>query len=118
MAIRSQRGAGEPKEPQVSIKSQVKKLIALGLAAGAIVVATGIGIPAGGARPGAPTVNAAVHNQVDPNARLQPAGPSELEKLRRAEAQKRAAFSYRVPASARYSSAELNIFAREGHRRR
>jgi hypothetical protein len=101
----------------VSIKSPVKKLIALGLVAGAIVVATGIGIQAGGARPGAATAKTAVHNQVDPDALLQPAGPSDLAKLRRAEAQRRAAFNYRVPASARYSSAELNVFAREGHRR-
>jgi hypothetical protein len=102
----------------MSIKSPVKKLIALGMVAGAIVVATGIGIPAGGGRPGAPTVKAAVRNWVDPNALLPSAGPSELAKLRRVEAQERAAFRYRVPASARYSSAELTVFAKEGYGRR
>jgi hypothetical protein len=102
----------------MSIKSPVKKLIALAMVAGAIVVATGPGTQAGGGRPGAPTVKAAVRNWVDPNALLPPAGPSELAQLRRVEAQKRAAFNYRVPASARYSSAELTAFAKEGYSRR
>jgi hypothetical protein len=102
----------------VSIKSPFKKLIALGLAAGAIVVATGTGSHAGGARPGVPTMKAAVHNQVDPNALLPAARPSELAKIRQAEAQEQAALDYRLPASARYGSAELNAFAREGYSQR
>jgi hypothetical protein len=102
----------------MSIKSPVKKLIALGLVAGAIVAATASGIHGGGARPGAPTVQAAVLNRVEPNALLPAAGPSELAKLRRTEAQERAAFYYRVPAGARYSGAELNAFVLERRGRR
>jgi hypothetical protein len=103
----------------MSIKSPVKKLIALGMVAGAIVMAAGCGSEAGGGRPGTPAAKAAVGNWVDPSAQLPAAGPSsELAALRRAEAQKRAASNYRPPAGARYSSAELNAIAKEGYSRR
>jgi hypothetical protein len=35
--------------------------------------------------------------------------------MRRAEAQERQEFYYRLPASARYSNAEMNVFAAEGY---
>jgi hypothetical protein len=99
----------------MSIKPPVKKLIALGMVAGAIVMATGCGSEAGGGRPGTPAAKAAVGNWVDPSAQLPAAGPSELAALRRAGAQKRAASNYRPPAGARYSSAELTAIAKEGY---
>jgi hypothetical protein len=70
------------------------------------------------ARPGAQAVNADANNQGNPNAVppiLPPVRPSELAGIRRAEAQKAQEFYYRLPASARYSNAEMNVFAAEGY---
>jgi hypothetical protein len=46
---------------------------------------------------------------------LRPARPSELAEIRRAEAQERRAFHYRLPPTARYSNAEMDVFASEGY---
>ena len=48
---------------------------------------------------------------------LPPLRASELAELRRAEAQQWQALSYRLPAGARYSNAEMNVFAAEGYGR-
>ena len=78
----------------MSITSRVKRLIALGIVAGALVVAIGTAAHAGGARTGAAAVKAAVHDRVDPNAFLPPARPFELAKIRRAEAREREVLNY------------------------
>lgn len=67
---------------------------------------------------GAQEVNATANSQGNPNAVppiLPPLSSSELAELSRAEAQKQQNFSYHLPASARYSNAEMNIFAMEGY---
>ena len=46
---------------------------------------------------------------------LPPLRASELAELRQAEAQEWQALSYRLPAGARYSNAEMNVFAAEGY---
>jgi hypothetical protein len=66
---------------------------------------------------GAQEVNATASSQGNPNAVppiLPPLSPSELAELRRAEAQKQQNF-YHLPASARYSNTEMNVFATEGY---
>jgi hypothetical protein len=88
------------------IDRPLKKSVALVLAGAAL----GLTTPPGAA--------AAADNQANPNATppiLRPARPSELAAIRRAEAQRREAFYYRLPESARYSLAELNAFASEGY---
>ena len=71
-----------------------------------------------GAQPGARPVSAATDNGGNPNAAppiLPPLRPSELAELRRAEAQQWQALSYRLPAGARYSNVEMDVFAAEGY---
>jgi hypothetical protein len=46
---------------------------------------------------------------------LAPLRPAELAQTRRAEAQQEQRFAYRLPASARYSNADMNVFAAEGY---
>jgi hypothetical protein len=92
----------------------VKKLIALVLAAGTIVAGSEASMQAVAARP----VSATTDNQGNPSAVppiLRPARPSELAEIRRAEAQERVRFYYRLPAGARYSNAEMDAFASEGY---
>ena len=48
---------------------------------------------------------------------LPPLRPSELAEVRSGEAQQWQALSYRLPAGARYSNAEMNVFAAEGYGR-
>jgi hypothetical protein len=63
-------------------------------------------------------VSAAAANLGNPNAVppiLAPLRPAELAQMRRAEAQQQQRFAYRLPAGARYSSAEMNVFAAEGY---
>jgi hypothetical protein len=70
------------------------------------------------ARPGAQAVNATVNNHGNPKAVppiLPPVRPSELAEISRAEAQERQQLSYRLPASARYSNAEMNVFTAQGY---
>ena len=65
-------------------------------------------------------MSAAADDRGNPNAVppiLAPLRPSELAEIRRAEAQQWQAFSYRLPAGARYSDAEMNVFAAEGYGR-
>jgi len=100
------------------INRPAKVSIALVLGGAAVVAAAQSGTPALGARPGARPVSAAADNGGNPNAvppilpRLRPA---ELAEVRRAEAQRWRALSYRLPAGARYSDAEMRIFAAEGY---
>jgi hypothetical protein len=100
------------------INRPVKKLIAIVLAVAAVAAATGTGAQALGARHGARPVTATTRNQGNPNAVppiLRPARPSELAEIRRAEAQERQEFYYRLPPGAQYSDAEMNVFASEGY---
>jgi hypothetical protein len=97
----------------------VKKMIALALGGAAVAVAAQTSTPApAGARADTWPVSAAAGNQGNPNAVppiLAPLRPAELAQMRRAEAQQQQRFAYRLPASARYSTAEMNVFAAEGY---
>jgi hypothetical protein len=100
------------------INRRVKVSIALVLGGAAVVAAAQSGTQALGAQPGARPVSAAADNQGNPDAAPPILGalrPSELAEVRRAEAQKWQALSYRLPAGARYSDAEMNVFAAEGY---
>jgi hypothetical protein len=100
------------------VNRAVKASIALVLGGAAVVVAVQNGTPALGAQPGARPVSAAAGNRGNPAAVppiLAPLRPSELAAMRRAEAQQWQALAYRLPAGARYSMAEMTVFAAEGY---
>jgi hypothetical protein len=114
------------------VNRRVKKMttLALGCAAFTVAVQAGIavaaqaGTPALSAQPGARAVTVAADNGGNSNAVppilppiLPPLSPSELAGMRRAEAQQWQELSYRLPAGARYSMAEMNVFAAEGYGR-
>jgi hypothetical protein len=104
----------------MSINRAVKVSIALVLGGAAVVAAAQSGTQALGTQPGARPVSVAADNQSNPNAVppiLPPLSPSELAEVRRAEAQQWQALSYHLPAGARYSDAEMNVFAAEGYGR-
>ena len=93
------------------------KLMALGLAVAAVVGAVA-GARAAGAQPGAGAAAVAAADQGSSRAvlpMLPPLRASELAEVRRAEAQQWQALSYRLPAGARYSNAEMNVFTAEGY---
>ena len=93
------------------------KFIGLGLAGAAVAVAATAGIQSAGAQPGARAVTVATADQG--SSALPPILPrlsaSELAAVRQAEAQEWQALSYRLPAGARYSNVEMNVFAAEGY---
>jgi hypothetical protein len=100
------------------INRPVNKLIALVLGGAAVAVAAQTSAQALSYQPGARAVNAAVAGQGNPHAQppiLPPVRPSERAQIRRGEAQKQQEFSYRLPASARYSTTEMDVFAAEGY---
>ena len=102
------------------INRAVKVPIALVLGGAAVVAAAQGGTQAFGAQHGARPVSAAAANQGNPDAVppiLPPLRPSELAEMRQAEAQQWQALSYRLPAGARYSGAEMNVFAAQGYAR-
>jgi hypothetical protein len=104
----------------MSINLRVKVSIALVLGGAAVVAAAQSGTQALGAQPGARPVSAAADSRGNPDAAppiLGPLSPSELAEMRRAEAQQWQALFYRLPAGARYSDAEMNVFAAEGYAR-
>lgn len=104
----------------MSINHAVKVSIALVLGGAAVVAAAQSGTQALGAQPGPRLVNAAADNGGSPNAVppiLAPLSPSGLAEVRRAEAQQWQALSYQLPAGARYSDAEMDVFAAEGYGR-
>jgi len=102
------------------INRSVKVSIALVLGGAAVVAAAQSATPALGALPGARSASAAADNGGNPDAvlpilpRLRPA---ELAGNRRAEAQQWQALSYRLPAGARYSNVEMDVFAAGGYAR-
>jgi hypothetical protein len=94
------------------------RFIGLGLAGAAVAAAAVAGAHAVGAQPGARAVTVATADQGSSRAVppiLPPLRASELAELRQAEAQEWQALSYRLPAGARYSNAEMNVFAAEGY---
>ncbi len=96
------------------------KLMALRLAGAAVAVAAVAGAQAVGAQPSAGAVTLATADQGSSRAvppMLAPLRASELAAVRQAEAQQWQALSYRLPAGARYSDAEMNVFAAEGYGR-
>jgi len=98
----------------------IKKMIALALGGAAVAVAAQTTAPAPGAWADTRPVSAAAGNESYPNAVppiLTLLRPAELAQMRRAEAQQQQRFAYRLPASARYSTAEMNVFAAEGYGR-
>jgi hypothetical protein len=109
----------------MSINRPVKVSIALVLGGAAVVAAAqsgtqALGAQALGAQPGARLVSATAGSKGNPNAVppiLAPLSPSEVAEMRRVEAQQWQVLSYRLPAGARYSDAEMNVFAAEGYGR-
>jgi len=104
----------------VPVNRPVKKLIALVLGGAAVAIATQTSAQALSAQPGARAANAAADGQGNPNAEppiLPPVRPSERAEIRRGEAQKQQEFSYHLPAGARYSNTEMDVFAAEGYGR-
>jgi hypothetical protein len=104
----------------MSINRSVKVSIALVLGGAAVVAAAQSGTRALGAQQGVQPVSAATDNGGNLNAVppiLARLSPSQLAEVRRAEAQQWQALSYRLPAGARYSDAEMNVFATEGYGR-
>jgi hypothetical protein len=102
----------------MSVNRAVKRLIVLVLAGAAVVAAAQSGTPALAARAGAGPVSVAAGSRGNPHAVppiLAPLRSSQLAAMRRAEAQQWQALSYRLPAGARYSMAEMSVFAAEGY---
>jgi hypothetical protein len=100
------------------VNRRIKKLMALVLGGAAVVAVAQSGTPTLAAWADAGPVSAAAGGRGNPDAvpPLLPAlRPSELAVMRRAEAQQWQALSYRLPAGARYSMAEMNVFAAEGY---
>lgn len=93
------------------------RFIGLGLAGAAVAAAAMAGAQAVGAQPGARAVTVATADQGSSAMPpiLPPLRASERAELRQAEAQEWQALSYRLPAGARYSNAEMNVFAAEGY---
>jgi hypothetical protein len=98
------------------IHRPAKQMIALALAAGAVATATQIGAEPVGAqarvRPPCTTTSA----QGNPNAVppiLAPPPCSDLPAIRRAEAREGQEFFYHLPATARYSPVEMDLYASE-----
>lgn len=102
------------------INRPLKVWIALVLGGAAVVAAAQGGAQALGAQPGAWPVSATAGSQRNPDAVppiLAPLSPSEVAEMRRAEVQEWQVLSYRLPAGARYSDAEMTVFAAEGYGR-
>jgi hypothetical protein len=95
------------------VNRSVKKLVALMLAGAAVAGAAEISSGVVGVRAAA----AASSDQGNPHAVppiLRAASPSELAEIRVAEAWEGQELYYDPPATARYSSAVLNVYARAG----
>jgi hypothetical protein len=98
--------------------NRLVKLMAVGLAGAAVAVAAVSGAQAVGVQPGAGGVIVAAGYQGSPGAvppMLAPLRASGLAAMRRAEARQWRALSYRLPAGARYSTAEMSVFAAAGY---
>jgi hypothetical protein len=96
----------------------IKKMIAFSLAATAAAVATQVGTQPVGAGADARPAGTTTNNQGNPNAVppiLRPARPSELAAIRRAEAKEGQEFYYHLPPTARYSNAEMDVYASLGN---
>jgi hypothetical protein len=94
----------------------IKKMIALSLAATAVAAATQVGTQPVGAQARARPACTTTSEQGYPDAVppiLPPAPCSDLAAIRRAEEQEGQEFFYHVPATARYSSAEMDAYASE-----
>jgi hypothetical protein len=102
----------------MSTNRSVKKLIALVLASAAVAATTQVGAQAGGAQPGPRAESTTAKSDGYPDAVppiLRIASASELAEMTRAEAQELKRLSYHLPATARYSTAEMTVFASEGY---
>jgi len=100
------------------VNRSVKVAIAPVPAGAAGAAAAQSGTPAFGAQRGARVATVAVGGQGKPDAVppiLPPLRPSELAEMRRAEARQWQALSYQLPVGARYSNAEMDVFAAEGY---
>jgi hypothetical protein len=89
------------------VNRSFRKFVALALACAAAAAVTG-----GALR--AQAVASTTSSQGNPHAVppiLRAATRSELAAIRRQEAREEAAFSYRLPVSAQYSSAEMDAYA-------
>jgi hypothetical protein len=94
----------------------VKRMIALALAATAVAATAQIGTEPVGAQARGRLECTTTSNQGDPNAvpPILPAPPcSDLAAIRRAEVQEGEEFFYHLPATARYSTVEMDVYASE-----
>jgi hypothetical protein len=95
------------------VHRSVKKALVLVVAGGALVAASLVGdlsVASGAARHSASVSD----GRGNPNAIppiLRAATASELAAIRRQEAREADAFSYRLPLTARYSDAEMDVYA-------
>jgi hypothetical protein len=111
-------GSGSNREAQMCVNRRIKKMMVLVLGSAAVVAVAQAGTPALASRAGAGPVSVAAGSWGNPGAvppMLAPLSPSELAAMRRAEAQQWQALSYRLPAGARYSMAEMAVFAAVGY---
>jgi hypothetical protein len=94
----------------------IKKMIALALAAAAVAVVTETDAQPVGAQARAGLACTTTNERGYPDAVppiLPPAPCSELAAIRRAEEQEGQEFFYHLPATARYSDAEMDAYASE-----
>jgi hypothetical protein len=93
------------------VHRSVKKLAALVLASAAVAGVAEVAAGTVGTQAGAASTSSQGNPRAVPPI-LRSASPSELAELRSAEAWEGQAFYYDPPASARYSSAVFNVFAK------
>jgi hypothetical protein len=109
-------GFGKPQEAQMHTHRPVTKMIAVALAATAVAATAQVGTQAVGAQARARPACTTTTEHGYPNAVppiLPPPPCSDLAAIRRAEALEGQAFFYHLPASARYSPAEMDAYASE-----
>jgi hypothetical protein len=102
------------------VNRPINKLIAVMLGGAVVAVAAQACAQPPSAPPGTRAVHAAADSQGNPNAQppiLPPVPRSERAALKRGEAQMQQALSYHLPARARYSTTEMDVFAAEGYGR-
>jgi hypothetical protein len=93
------------------VNRSFKKLVALVVAGAAVAGVAEVGTGPAGARATAATTSDQGDLHAVP-AILRPGSPSELAEIRSTEAWEGQKLYYDPPASARYSSAVLNVFAK------
>ena len=102
----------------MSTNRSVKKVIVLVLVSAAVAATTQVGAQAGGTQPGPRAESTTAKSNGYPDAVppiLRLASASELAAMKDAEAQELKRLSYHLPATARYDTVEMTVFASEGY---